>query len=266
MVTRVNSFITVLADSCHGVGFALSKALMAKKSTWLAAATPSNDCLTQFKNAFWDGDRIVSQRVNLADEAEINGFLAKAEFSLDSACGIGSVIANVGSTPSRWQQFEHKPFPKVHETSAAEWLRFGKDVAGVGILLKTTIPRMISSPPLDGRKVIAILGHVSSPRHCRNACAFLAADAALDAMVDSLSCELTATSALAAEFVTVKIDAPMLGTEKQIDLWCAVLVEQLSKLRHDDNFAQEHNGRTLEIPNFPSAKSIDTAWYGSEVS
>jgi hypothetical protein len=55
----VNSLITVLADSCHGVGFAVSKALMAKKSSLLAAATPSNDCAQQFRNQFFDGDRIV---------------------------------------------------------------------------------------------------------------------------------------------------------------------------------------------------------------
>ena len=111
---------------------------------------------------------------------------------------IGCVLANVGATPSRWKQFAHKPYPKLHETSAAEWLRFGKDVAGVGILLKTTIPRMLNSGRIDGRKVIAMMSHSVEPRHCRNAAAFMASDAALEALVFRLSCELTATSALEA--------------------------------------------------------------------
>lgn len=179
---------------------------------------------------------------------------------------IGCVLANVGATPSRWKQFAHKPYPKLHETSAAEWLRFGKDVAGVGILLKTTIPRMLNSGRIDCRKVIAMMSHSVEPRHCRNAAAFMASDAALEALVFRLSCELTATSALEAEFVTVKVDTPTFNSKQQTDVWASALVEQLSKLRYDENFALEYNGRTIDIPHFPNPKSIDTAWYGSNVA
>ena len=64
----------------------------------------------------------------------------------------------------------------------------------------------------------------------------------------------------------MKVDTPTFNSKQQTDVWASALVEQLSKLRYDENFALEYNGRTIDIPHFPNPKSIDTAWYGSNVA
>ena len=50
--------------------------------TRLAAATQSTACAQEFKNALWDGDRLITSSFDLTDQRQLENFVSRAKYSL----------------------------------------------------------------------------------------------------------------------------------------------------------------------------------------
>ena len=228
--------------------------------TKLAAATQSTACAQEFKNAFWDGDRLITSSFDLTDQRQLENFVSRSKYSLGDDVQV--LLANVGELPSRWQR-QFLTTPLIGDTIASEWIRLCKDVAAVGILLKTILPSMMAAPTLIGRrKVVAIFSHQSPRASAVNAVAFKVANAALDELVRSTSVEL-ARNAAQSEFVVVKVSTPILADRGAQLEWCTEVSKQIDRLRKDESFALQYDGRSLPIPGYPA--QIDTFGYDSNV-
>ena len=258
---QTESVTYFLADACHGVGFTLAKSILGKSPmTKLAAATQSTACAQEFKNAFWDGDRLITSSFDLTDQRQLENFVSRSKYSLGDDVQV--LLANVGELPSRWQR-QFLTTPLIGDTIASEWIRLCKDVAAVGILLKTILPSMMAAPTLIGRrKVVAIFSHQSPRASAVNAVAFKVANAALDELVRSTSVEL-ARNAAQSEFVVVKVSTSILADRGAQLEWCTEVSKQIDRLRKDESFALQYDGQSLPIPGYPA--QIDTFGYDSNV-
>ena len=62
--------------------------------TRLAAATQSTACAQEFKNALWDGDRLITSSFDLTDQRQLENFVSRAKYSLGDDVQV--LLANVG--------------------------------------------------------------------------------------------------------------------------------------------------------------------------
>ena len=121
---QTESVTYFLADACHGVGFSLAKAVLMKSPlTKLAAATQSTACAQEFKNALWDGDRLVTSCFDLTNQGQLDNFVSRVKYSLGDDVTV--LLCNVGELPSRWQR-QFRTTPLIGDTIAGEWIRLCK--------------------------------------------------------------------------------------------------------------------------------------------
>lgn len=237
----------ILADACHGVGFSLAQALHAQPgSPRLAAGTQSEACATEFRQSFWDGDRLITSTLDLCSQAEVGKFVENIRYSFGD--DVSCLIANVGSTPSRWHRESSLGIPGIVDTQGSEWIRLSKDVSAVGILIKSAVPTMLSTVKSSSseRKVICIVSHLTTEPLLQNA-ALKASSAALGSLVTSTSEEMRRLSP--GRFCCVKIDPPfeLFGKKHLLADWSVAAVELIDRLRFDDNFARECDGTSVRV-------------------
>jgi len=233
----------ILADACHGVGFSLAQALNSQTGSQLAAATQSEACATEFRQSFWDGDRLITSTLDLSREGEVEKFVETVRFSFGD--DVSCLIANVGCAPSRWHR-ESFPLPRIVDTQGSEWIRLLKDVSGVGILIKSAIPTMLSTVKSSERKVICIVSHLTTQSLLQNA-ALKASNAALTSLVMSTSEDMKSLSP--GHFCCVKIDPPfeLFGKTHLLADWSLAAVKLIDRLRFDDSFAYECDGTCVRV-------------------
>ena len=236
----------ILADACHGVGFSLAQALHAQPGSRLACATQSEACATEFRQSFWDGDRLITSTLDLSREGEVENFVENVRFSFGD--DVSCLIANVGCAPSRWHRESSLGIPRIVDTQGSEWIRLSKDVSAVGILLKSAIPTMLSTVKSSSseRKVICIVSHFTTKPLLQNA-ALKASSAALGSLVTSTSEEMRSLSP--GRFCCVKIDPPfeLFGEMHLLADWSVAAVKLIDRLRFDDNFARECDGTSVRV-------------------
>jgi len=237
----------ILADACHGVGFSLAKALHAQPgSPRLAAGTQSEACATEFRQSFWDGDRLITSTLDLCSQAEVEKFIENIRYSFGD--DVSCLIANVGASPSRWhRESSLVGIPRIVDTQGSEWIRLSKDVSAVGVLIKSAIPTMLStvkSLNSSERKVICVVSHLTTEPLLQNA-ALKASSAALGSLVTSTSEEMRSLSP--GRFCCVKIDPPfeLFGKKHLLADWSVAAVRLIDRLRFDDNFARECDGTSV---------------------
>lgn len=238
----------ILADACHGVGFSLAQALHAQPgSPRLAAATQSTACATEFRQSFWDGDRLITSTLDLCSQAEVEKFVENIRYSFGD--DVSCLIANVGASPSRWHRESSLGFPRIVDTQGSEWIRLSKDVSAVGVLIKSALPTMlrtVKSLNSSERKVICIVSHLTTEPLLQNA-ALKASSAALGSLVSSASEEMRSLSP--GRFCCVKIDPPfeLFGQTHLLADWSVAAVKLIDRLRFDDNFARECDGTSVRV-------------------
>ena len=252
----------ILADACHGVGFSLAQALHAQPGSRLACATQSEVCATEFRQSFWDGDRLITSTLDLSREGEVENFVENVRFSFGD--DVSCLIANVGCAPSRWHRESSLGIPRIVDTQGSEWIRLSKDVSAVGILLKSALPTMLSTVKSSSsgsalptmlstvksssseRKVICIVSHLTTEPLLQNA-ALKASSAALGSLVTSTSEEMRTLSP--GRFCCVKIDPPfeLFGKTHLLADWSVAAVKLIDRLRFDDNFARECDGMSVRV-------------------
>lgn len=236
----------ILADACHGVGFSLAQALHAQPGSRLACATQSEACATEFRQSFWDGDRLITSTLDLSREGEVENFVENVRFSFGD--DVSCLIANVGCAPSRWHRESSLGIPRIVDTQGSEWIRLSKDVSAVGILLKSAIPTMLSTVKSSSseRKVICIVSHFTTKPLLQNA-ALKASSAALGSLVTSTSEEMRSLSP--GRFCCVKIDPPfeLFGEMHLLADWSVAAVKLIDRLRFDDSFARECDGMSVRV-------------------
>ena len=236
----------ILADACHGVGFSLAQALHAQPGSRLACATQSEACATEFRQSFWDGDRLITSTLDLSREGEVENFVENVRFSFGD--DVSCLIANVGCAPSRWHRESSLGIPRIVDTQGSEWIRLSKDVSAVGILLKSAIPTMLSTVKSSSseRKVICIVSHLTTEPLLQNA-ALKASSAALGSLVTSTSEEMRTLSP--GRFCCVKIDPPfeLFGKTHLLADWSVAAVKLIDRLRFDDSFARECDGMSVRV-------------------
>lgn len=238
----------ILADACHGVGFSLAQALHAQPgSPRLAAATQSTACATEFRQSFWDGDRLITSTLDLCSQAEVEKFVENIRYSFGD--DVSCLIANVGASPSRWHRESSLGFPRIVDTQGSEWIRLSKDVSAVGVLIKSALPTMlrtVKSLNSSERKVICIVSHLTTEPLLQNA-ALKASSAALGSLVSSASEEMRSLSP--GRFCCVKIDPPfeLFGKTHLLADWSVAAVKLIDRLRFDDNFARECDGTSVRV-------------------
>lgn len=234
----------ILADACHGVGFSLAQALHAQPGSRLACATQSEACATEFRQSFWDGDRLITSTLDLSREGEVENFVENVRFSFGD--DVSCLIANVGCAPSRWHR-ESLGIPRIVDTQGSEWIRLSKDVSAVGILLKSVMPMLSTVKSSSSeRKVICIVSHLTTEPLLQNA-ALKASSAALGSLVTSTSEEMRSLSP--GRFCCVKIDPPfeLFGKMHLLADWSVAAVKLIDRLRFDDSFARECDGMSVRV-------------------
>ena len=260
----------ILADACHGVGFSLAQALHAQPgSPRLAAATQSTACATEFRQSFWDGDRLITSTLDLCSQAEVEKFVENIRYSFgddvsclianvgaspsrwhrESSLGFPRIVDTQGSAPSRWHRESSLGFPRIVDTQGSEWIRLSKDVSAVGVLIKSALPTMlrtVKSLNSSERKVICIVSHLTTEPLLQNA-ALKASSAALGSLVSSASEEMRSLSP--GRFCCVKIDPPfeLFGKTHLLADWSVAAVKLIDRLRFDDNFARECDGTSVRV-------------------
>ena len=235
----------ILADACHGVGFSLAQALHAQPGSRLACATQSEACATEFRQSFWDGDRLITSTLDLSREGEVENFVENVRFSFGD--DVSCLIANVGCAPSRWHRESSLGIPRIVDTQGSEWIRLSKDVSAVGILLKSAIPMLSTVKSSSSeRKVICIISHLTTEPLLQNA-ALKASSAALGSLVTSTSEEMRSLSP--GRFCCVKIDPPfeLFGKTHLLADWSEAAVKLIDRLRFDDSFARECDGMSVRV-------------------
>jgi hypothetical protein len=235
----------ILADACHGVGFSLAQALHAQPGSRLACATQSEACATEFRQSFWDGDRLITSTLDLSREGEVENFVENVRFSFGD--DVSCLIANVGCAPSRWHRESSLGIPRIVDTQGSEWIRLSKDVSAVGILLKSAIPMLSTVKSSSSeRKVICIVSHLTTEPLLQNA-ALKASSAALGSLVTSTSEEMRSLSP--GRFCCVKIDPPfeLFGKTHLLADWSEAAVKLIDRLRFDDSFARECDGMSVRV-------------------
>lgn len=235
----------ILADACHGVGFSLAQALHAQPGSRLACATQSEACATEFRQSFWDGDRLITSTLDLSRESEVENFVENVRFSFGD--DVSCLIANVGCAPSRWHRESSLGIPRIVDTQGSEWIRLSKDVSAVGILLKSVMPMLSTVKSSSSeRKVICIVSHFTTEPLLQNA-ALKASSAALGSLVTSTSEEMRSLSP--GRFCCVKIDPPfeLFGKMHLLADWSVAAVKLIDRLRFDDSFARECDGMSVRV-------------------
>ena len=236
----------ILADACHGVGFSLAQALHAQPGSRLACATQSEACATEFRQSFWDGDRLITSTLDLSREGEVENFVENVRFSFGD--DVSCLIANVGASPSRWhRESSLMGIPRIVDTQGSEWIRLSKDVSAVGILLKSAMPMLSTVKSSSSeRKVICIVSHLTTEPLLQNA-ALKASSAALGSLVTSTSEEMRSISP--GRFCCVKIDPPfeLFGKTHLLADWSVAAVKLIDRLRFDDSFARECDGTSVRV-------------------